>query len=54
MNWLLGDVLFGTEIGEGQLKKPPCMYMYPEIYNIKVISFVHSIGTKTALGERDH
>ena len=23
-DWLLSDFLFGTEIGEGQLKKPPC------------------------------
>ena len=24
-DWLLGNFLFGTEFGEGQLKKPPCM-----------------------------
>ena len=24
-DWLLGNFLFGTEIGESQLKKPPCI-----------------------------
>ena len=24
--WLIGSFLFGTEIGEGQLKKSPCTY----------------------------
>merc|ERR1712074_252850 len=27
-DWLIGGFLFGTEIGEGQLKKSPCMPMY--------------------------
>ena len=26
-DWLIGNFLFGTEIGEGQLKKSPCMIM---------------------------
>ena len=26
-DWLLCDFLFGTEIGEGQLKKSPCTYV---------------------------
>ena len=26
-DWLIGGFLFGTEIGEGQLQKPPCMIL---------------------------
>ena len=42
-DWLLGNFLFGTEIGEGQLKSHPVSYYYLIIYFI-ISLYLHCLN----------
>ena len=40
-DWLLGNFLFGTEIGWEQLKKPPCIFVRM-LFSVRIYSYIRS------------